>query len=218
MRALLAVSAIALGCAGSTDPGVDPCEGIDVDCDCDGAQTVGSCSDGMVTCECPDGGTGGHIGDGDSSGDGGLLASGGLASSGGSSGGETGSGGELPGGGGAQSGGAATDSGGAPDGGTSSGGESSGGAASGGASSGGAPAMCSGSGSPCNGVGDRTYYCGGEAESPTCKSCTPGWCNCEQGPTFEPGGPQEACFYNTFPGYTCSIVCQYCLDDPEECP
>lgn len=110
--------------------------------------------------------------------------------------------------------------GGAPSGGSgweTSGGASSGGSASGGAGSGGAPAMCTDS--ACLTPGARDHYCGGDPQDPTCSPCSPGWCNCSQGPTYEPGGVQDACEYaGDFSGYSCSAICQSCFVDPELCP
>jgi hypothetical protein len=237
MRFSLAVAAFVLGCSGgpvSSDE--ELCGEMGPVCDCNGEQVTGTCEDGVLRCDCPNG-VGGETSESGGASTGGAAETGGSVSSGGEilsgSGGDVSTGGDpndtsggSDGDGGEASGGAATETGGASSGGaessggSASGGDGSGGSAeSGGSGSGGAsPAMCSGVGGPCAGAGDRTYYCGGEEDDPTCKSCDPGWCNCDQGPEYQSGGVQDACFYNTFPDYSCSIVCQYCLDSPEDCP
>lgn len=234
MRFLMVTAALALGCSSGAYSTDDDCGEMGPVCYCNGEQVTGTCEGGVLSCDCP-GGSGGDAGASGGDGSGGAGDSGGSYPAGGDgSGGDPidGSGGEVStggaddysggawGDGGEASGGAPEETGGTSSGGAASGGSDSGGSSSsGGSGSGGAvQAMCSVESGPCRGSGDRTYYCGGDPEDPTCKQCTPGWCNCSQGPTYEPGGVQDACEYNSFPGYTCSVVCEYCLADPEACP
>src|SRR5690606_9445834 len=103
-------------------------------------------------------------------------ATGGVTASGGQ-----GSGGALPASGGSGSGGEAV-SGGAP---------GSGGASGGHPATGGADSLCD---DPACDPGERGHYCGGDESEPSCLPCAPGWCNCSESQTYEPGGPNgEAC-------------------------